>query len=157
MIASLLVRRPLLLLLVVLVSVGLVACEGEDNPNNPTPASLTSSLEVFGSAGLAVSNVVSGDPGCADQSLAGNAISFNLRGFDQTTPTRVYLYGFKNRATFQRLASTVDACARSYATDPAAYGNIQASPFILAGPGPWAPTFEQHLRTALTKAAGNGG
>jgi hypothetical protein len=53
--------------------------------------------------------------------------------------------------------STIDACARSYVTDPAAYGSIQASPFVLAGPGPWAPQFQDHLRHALVIAAGNGG
>ena len=73
-------------------------------------------------------------------------MSFDAQGFDQKTPTRIYFYGFRNRATFERLASTVDACARSYVTDPADYGSIQASPFVLAGPGPWAPTFTERLR-----------
>ena len=61
---------------------------------------------------MILSDVVSGDAGCPGGGLADNAISFNARGFDQATPTRIYFYGFRNRATFQRLASTVDACAR---------------------------------------------
>jgi len=135
----------------------LTACEGDDNPNNPTPASLSSSLEVFGSQGIALSNVVSGDAGCANQDLAHAAVSFDATGLDQTTPTRVYLYGFRTKAIFQQNLTAIDACARSYVTDPAAYGNVQVAPFVLAGPGPWAPAFGDRLREALTKAAGNGG
>jgi hypothetical protein len=151
------VRRPLLLVVVLAACLTLAACEGDNNPANPTPASLSTTLEVFGSQGVILSGVVSGDAGCPNADLAHTAVSFNARGFDQATPTRIYLYGFRNRATFQRLASTVDACARSYVTNPAAYGAIQMSPFVLAGPGPWAPTFTEKLRAALTKAAGNGG
>jgi hypothetical protein len=137
--------------------VSLAACEADYNPLNPTPASLSSTLEVFGAQGITLSNVVSGDPGCPDADLAQNAVSFDARGLDQTTPTRVYLYGFRNKATFQRLVPTVDACAKAYVTDPSAYGSVQVSPFVLSGPGPWAPQFGDRLRGALTKAAGNGG
>lgn len=151
-------RGHLVLLLAALVACAIVAgCEGDSNPADPTPASLSTTLEVFGSQGIALSNVVSGDPGCSDRDLAQNAVSFDAKGLDQVTPTRIYLYGFRNRATFERLIPTVDACARAYVTDPAAYGSVQVSPFVLAGPGPWAPAFGDRLREALTKAAGNGG
>jgi hypothetical protein len=149
--------RVSLVLLALSACLALGACEGDNNPANPTPASLSSTLEVFGAGGIVLSNVVSGDAGCPDEDLAHTAVSFDARGFDQATPTRIYLYGFRNRATFQRLASTVDACARSYVTDASAFGSMQMSPFVLAGPGPWAPGFEAKLREALTKAAGNGG
>ena len=135
----------------------LAACEGDDNPANPSPDSLSTTLQVFGANGITLSNVVSGDAGCTNTDLAHTAVSFDARGLDQTAPTRVYLYGFRDRATFQRQASSVDACARSYVTDPAAYGSVQVSPFILAGPGPWAPAFGDRLREVLVKAAGNGG
>jgi hypothetical protein len=151
------VRGPLLLAIAVLACLTVAACEGDNNPANPTPASLSTTLEVFGANGIVLSNVVSGDPGCPDKDLAQNAVSFDARGLDQTTPTRVYLYGFRNRTIYQRLVPTVDACAKSYVTDPAAYGSVQVSPFVLAGPGPWAPQFGDRLREALTKAAGNGG
>jgi hypothetical protein len=150
------VRFPLLLLALV-AAVAASGCEADNNPANPTPASLTVALEVFGSAGITLSGVVSGDAGCANEDLAHAAISFNAAGLDQTAPTRIYFYGFRNRATFQRLSTAVDACARSYVTDPAAYGSIAASPFMLAGPGPWAPAFTVRLREALVRAAGNGG
>jgi hypothetical protein len=151
------VRIPFAAALVVAICLGLAGCEGDNNPANPTPASLSVTLEVFGAHGITLSNVVSGDAGCPDQDLAHAAISFNATGLDQATPTRVYQYGFRNRATFQRLASSIDACARAFVTDPAAYGSIMVSPMVLAGPGPWAPAFAARLREALTAAAGNGG
>lgn len=149
-------RSPLLFLAAI-ACLGLGACEGDNNPANPTPASLSTTLEVFGAQGIVLSNVVSGDAGCPNEDLAHTAVSFNATGFDQSTPTRIYLYGFRNRATWQRLAPAVDACARSYVTDASTFGSIQASPFVLTGPGPWAPGFAQHLRDAVTKAGGNGG
>ena len=50
----------------------------------------------------------------------------------------------------------MDLCARSYVTDPAAYGSVDASPYVMAGPGPWAPDFEDALRKALERAAVGG-
>ena len=149
-------RAPLAAALA-LVCLTLAGCEGDNNPAHPTPASLSVTLEVLGSHGIRLSNVVSGDAGCPNEDLAHAAVSFSATGPDQPSATRVYLYGFRNRATFERLAATVDACARAYVTDPAAYGSIMVSPLVLAGPGPWAPEFAARLRSALTQAAGNGG
>jgi hypothetical protein len=151
------VRRSLPIILAVAACLAIGACEADNNPANPTPASISTTLEIFGQQGVLLANVVSGDPGCADQELAHTAVSMSASGFDQATPTRLYLYAFRNRATWERLASTVDACVRSYVTSASAFGSIQTSPYVLAGPGPWAPDFAQHLRAALTKAAGNGG
>jgi hypothetical protein len=150
------VRLPLVVAML-LWACAVGACEGDNNPANPTPASIPEVLVVLAQRGIALSGVVSGDAGCADQNLAHTAVSVSASGFDQPTPTRLYLYAFRDRKTFQQLAASVDACARSYVIDPSAYGSIQVSPFVLAGPGPWAYDFTMHLRAALTAAAGNGG
>ena len=42
-------------------------------------------------------------------------------------------------------------------TDPDDLGLIEASPYVLAGPGPWAPDFAAELRRSLTESAGTGG
>ncbi len=149
--------RLRLLVGLLLVTCAQVGCTADDNPANPTPASIPATLVVLAQRGIALANVVSGDAGCANDSLAHTAVSMNASGFDQSAPTRIYLYAFRNRAVFQELAPSVDACARTYVTDPAAYGSIQVSPFVVAGPGPWGPDFTAHLRAALTAAAGNGG
>ena len=54
------------------------------------------------------------------------------------------------------LRSAVDACARSYVTDPETYETVETSPFVLAGQGPWGPQLKDNLRAALTDAAGTG-
>ena len=54
----------------------------------------------------------------------------------------MYLYVFRNKATYERLRSTIDACARSYVTDAATFESVEESPFVLAGQGPWAPEFK---------------
>ena len=101
-------------------------------------------------------NVVAGDPGCDDQRLARTAISFDASGLDQPEPTRVHLYAFKNAAVYDELRPVVDLCARSYVVDPADYGTVDASPYVFAGAGPWAPDFEDALREALERAAVGG-
>jgi hypothetical protein len=144
-------------LVLVLACLGTVACEPDDNRGNPTPAPLNVVLRVLQLNGFTVSGAVSGDAGCDDQDLSHTAVSFMANGFDQATPTKIYFYGFKNRATWERLLPSVDTCAKSYSTDPNAFGSVQVSPFVAAGPGPWGTQFTDELRAALTKAAGNGG
>ena len=47
----------------------------------------------------------------------------------------VYLYIFRNRATFERLRATVDDCARTYVTDPETFESIEESPYVIVGAG----------------------
>jgi len=150
-------RRTSLLLMALTAGLALAASEANVNPANPTPAPFAGIARELGSQGIKIANVVAGEPGCPDQDLARTAISFTASGLDQSSPTRIYVYLFRNRATFLRLRGAVDTCAKAYAADPAAYGSVEASPFVAAGPGPWGAAFTDHLRTALTMAAGNGG
>jgi hypothetical protein len=69
---------------------------------------------------------------------------------------RIHLYAFKDQPTYDALRSTVDACARSYVTDPTTFGAVDEPPYVLAGGGPWAPAFKNALRTALQRAAVGG-
>ena len=122
-----------------------------------TPADFQGIATQLINHGLKIDHVVSGDAGCDDLDLKRTAIALDASGLDQATPTRIYLYIFRNADAFQRLRQTVDACARSYATDPAAFESFDVSPFVVAGPGPWAPEFKTALRQNIIKAAGNGG
>ena len=70
---------------------------------------------------------------------------------------RIYLYIFGDREAFERLRASIDTCARSYVTDAETFESIEASPFVVAGQGPWAPQFDAALREGLTVAAGTGG
>lgn len=100
---------------------------------------------------------VSGDAGCDDSTLRPTAIAFDAKGLDQPENVRVYVYIFRNREAFERLRASVDQCAASFVTDPETFESLEASPYVLAGQGPWGAEFKAALRDALTVAAGSGG
>jgi len=126
----------------------------------PPPATPTDFLGLAGRlnvAGIKASDWVSGDPGCDDQELGRTAIRFEARGLDQAEPVTLYLYIFRNRAAFERNREAIPTCAASFVTDPAAFEQVEQSPYVVASQGPWAPRFEAALRETLESAAGTGG
>jgi len=122
----------------------------------PTPADFPGIAGNMAQRGIAISHIVSGDPGCANSDLGKTAIAFDGAGLDQPAPVRLYVYIFRNRETYERLRSTVDSCARSYVTNPESYESVETSPFVLSGQGPWGPQFKENLRAAIVEAAGTG-
>lgn len=142
-------------LLVALVA-GLAGCGVSTTPPPATPADFQGIAAALAQRGLRIDHVVSGDAGCEDLTLQRTAIGLDAAGLDQQAPTRVYLYIFRNRASFERLRQSVDGCAQSYATDADAFVSIEASPFVVASAGPWAPEFRAAVRAAITEAAGTG-
>ena len=128
----------------------------ETTPPAPTPADFQGIASEFVKRGVVIDHIVSGDAGCDDVVLAPTAIGFDATGLDQPTKVRIYLYIFRNRETFERLRSTIDACARAYVTDPQTFETAEQSPFVMAGQGPWGPKFEEALRKGIEIAAGTG-
>src|SRR3954454_23945692 len=92
-----------------------------ETPPPPTPADFAGISGDMTNHGITVEHVVSGDAGCDDATLRQTAIAFDAQGLDQAAPTRIYVYIFRDRDTFERLRQTVDTCARSYVTDPSAF------------------------------------
>lgn len=125
-------------------------------PPAPTPADFQGIATELTKQRIAIDDLVSGDAGCLDPVLIQTAIGVTASGLDQVEPVRLYLYIFRNRASFDRLRSTVDACAREFVTDPESFETVEQSPFVVAGQGPWAPEFEAAIRKALEIAAGTG-
>jgi hypothetical protein len=125
-------------------------------PPAPTPADFPGIAGDIAQRGISVTHIVSGDAGCPDANLAKTAIAFDAAGLDQATPVRVYVYIFRDRATYERVRSTVDACAQSYVTDPETYESVETSPYVLSGQGPWGQQFKENLRAAIDEAAGTG-
>jgi hypothetical protein len=142
-----------LLVGLVVAGCGVVATESPV----PTPADFPGIVSELHKRGVTLSDWVSGDAGCTDRTLIPTAIGFDASGLDQATKVRAHIYIFRNRDAFDRLRGSVDDCARSYVTDPAAYENVAESPFVVAAQGPWGPKFEAALREALAVAAGTGG
>ena len=128
----------------------------ETTPAAPSPADFGGIVSEFARRGVIATHVVSGDAGCADPVLIPTAIAFDAAGLDQARTVRIYLYIFSNRATFERLRTTIDDCARSFVTDPQTYQSIDQSPFVVAGQGPWGTEFEKALRDGVAVAAGSG-
>lgn len=125
-------------------------------PPAPTPADFQGIASEIVRRGIAIEGIVSGDAGCVDPVLAPTAIAMDASGIDQTAVVRLYLYIFRNRASYDRLRIEIDGCARAYVTDPETFEAIESSPYVLAGQGPWAPEFEATLRAAMAEASGTG-
>jgi len=125
-------------------------------PPAPTPADFQGIAGFIVQRGIQISHIVSGDAGCPDPALGKTAIGFDAVGLDQTTPVRLYVYIFRDRATYERLRATVDQCARTYVTDPSTYDPVEASPYVLSGQGPWGAAFRANLKAAISEAAGTG-
>lgn len=143
--------------LLFVASLGLAACGSiSTTAPAPTPADFQGLATELTIRGVAIDDLVSGDAGCDDKVLIPTAIGITANGLDQDEPVRIYLYIFRNREAFERLRATIDACARSYVTDPETFETVEQSPFVLAGQGPWAPKFEAAVREALLVAGGTG-
>jgi len=152
-----LTRGPAVVILALAVAVVVAACGTISTAlPAPTPADFDGIATEITKAHIAIDDLVSGDAGCSDPVLVQTAIGLTAKGLDQKTPIRMYLYIFRNRDSYEKLRSTIDACARNYVTDPDTFESIEASPFVLAGQGPWSPDFRAALRSAIEVAAGTG-
>jgi hypothetical protein len=159
MVASdpMLIRRAAIAVALTLTVVLLVGCDRiSTTPPAPTPADFQGIATELTKRSIVIDRIVSGDAGCDDTTLIPTSIGFDVTGLDQPERVRIHLYVFRNRAAFERLRASVDACARSFVTDPQTFEAIEQSPYVLAGQGPWAPAFEAAVREALEVAAGTG-
>jgi hypothetical protein len=142
-----------------LVAAVLVAGCGtiSSTPPPATPTDFPGMAGRLNAAGIEARDWISGEPGCADDELRKTAIRFEASGLDQTEPATLYLYVFRNREAFERNRARVGPCAGEYVTDAETFEQVEQSPYVVAGQGPWAPEFEAALRRTLELAAGTGG
>jgi hypothetical protein len=151
-------RPQVLAVLVMALVLGLGGCGALTVTEPPaTPTDFPGLTGRLNAARIEVRDWISGDAGCDDPDLVPAAISFTAYGLDQATPLPLRLYVFRNRAAFERHRDAVGPCAQAWVTDPQTYEEVQQSPYVLAGQGPWAPGFEAALRSVLETAAGTGG
>jgi len=119
------------------IAILVAACSAiSTSPPVPTPADFQGIAGDVVQRGIRINNIVSGEAGCHDANLAKTAIAFDAVGLDQATSVRLYLYIFRDRATYERLRATIDTCAQTYVTDPATYESVETSPYVIAGQGP---------------------
>jgi hypothetical protein len=150
--------RAWVVALVAVVIAAIGGCSGlVETPPTPDPVSFPEITGQLGRFGITVLDWTSGDAGCDDATLRPTAIRFSADGLDQAAPVELRIYIFRDRATWERRRADVDTCAAAWATDPATFEFVDASPYVVAGQGPWAPDFHAALRTGLQEASGNGG
>jgi hypothetical protein len=150
--------RPWVLALALALAVVAGACGTiSSSPPPATPTGFPGITGRLAAVGISVSDYVSGDAGCTDPDLTPAAISLHAQGLDQATPVKMYLYVFRDRAAWDRHLAQIGPCAQAYVTDPQTYGEIDQSPYVVAGQGPWGPKFEAALRQVLAQGAGTGG
>ncbi|MFL5757721.1 MAG: hypothetical protein ACJ77N_15700 [Chloroflexota bacterium] len=142
----------------VLIAIGLgLAVAGcglvETSAPAATPTDFGGIAARLASKGIDIRNAVSGDAGCSDRDLIPTAVGFDASGVDQPTPVRIHLFIFADEAAFERRRDQLPGCARSFVTDPQTYEEVEESPYIAAGQGPWAAGFEAALRAALASGA----
>lgn len=149
------IRARLRAAIATLSVVATVSCSGPVGATpRPTVADFEGLVQELHTRGVSVSDVRSGDPGCADPTLVGPAISFTAAGLDQPTPTVVRIYIFRNRDAYDRRRADVDTCAREFVTDPATFEAVDAPPFVAVGSGPWGARLREALRAALSAGSG---
>jgi hypothetical protein len=143
------------LAIAVVVAATVVACSGPigETPR-PTAADFEGLVAGLHTRGISVTDVRSGDTGCDDPDMIGPAISFRAAGLDQPQPVLVRLYIFRNRDAYDRRRAEVDACARAFVTDPAAFEALDAPPFVAVGADPWGPSFRDAVRSTLIEGSG---
>ena len=131
----------------------LAACNA-GGPVQATPAPRETILDELGRRGGEITQPVSGDTGCNDQSLVANAVHFRLASREDRTPRDVYLFEFRNRAAYERAVPALDACRAVLAR--AGTGPIQevaVPPYRALGTG-WTDSTGRLLRESMTVAAG---
>jgi hypothetical protein len=155
--ARALIRRLAAALLIALV-LGVAGCSGlvEGKPT-PTPQDFGGLVEALRTVGIIVTNPSSGDAGCSNPDLIPTAIAFTATGQGVTTPVQLRVYIFGSEAAYDRRRPDVDTCAAQWATDPATFETVDATPYVLAGQGPWPPAFKGAIRAGLLAAAGTSG
>jgi len=121
---------------------------------SPTAQDFGGIVAALGAEGISITQPQSGDAGCSDPNLIPTAIGFMATGLGVTTPIKLRVYIFGSDTAFQRRQVDVDTCAQRWATDPATFEAVDASPYILAGQGPWPPGFKASVQHALRVAAG---
>jgi hypothetical protein len=135
------------------------ACQAND-PAAATPRDAQGLLEELGRHGVTAVEQRGGDTGCADTSLEPNAVHWQLIVGGDPTPRDVYLFRFKDRATFTAGAAAVDACRAAFAARADRAGgeleHLEISPWRVFGDG-WSAGLQDALRASLILAAGNGG
>lgn len=119
-----------------------------------TPTNFNGLVEQLAAREFSVANVVSGDPGCSDRGLVPMAIAFKLSGGGTEGTVQARVYRFKNDESYQKLRTSVDACAAEWISDVSTLLMVDSSPYVLVTEGVPEGEVADAIRAALREAAG---
>jgi hypothetical protein len=139
--------------LLVIVSLFVGACAGESA--SPTPAGSSAVLQELTRAGFRIRGAVAGDPGCDDESLAGNATRLRIAFTDDQPDKDLYLFIFRVR-DYAGEAAKVDACqAAVEAAMGSSIDRVDVAPYRAFG-GQLPSAWRDALARALSSASRGG-
>lgn len=102
-----------------------------------------------------IREVVSGDPGCSDASLADNAVRIGVSMPADVPPTVVYVLNFRNQAAYEAAAAPVEACRLALvaeASGPISGSHLEVPPYRAYGVG-WTDELTRIVEASLGSAA----
>ena len=139
-------------ILVLLLVLG--ACAGARAPS-PTPGGFEDIVAGLVLRGATITDQVSGDAGCHDPTLYGNAVRLDVRMPGQTDSQPIHLFGWRRTSDYEAAALAFEACVESYAAShPASrITEAEAAPWRAFGPD-WSAALSSAVEQSLGEASG---
>lgn len=105
--------------------------------------------------GATITDQVSGDAGCADSSLFGNSVRYDVSMAADPAPVPVYVLRWKSQQTFDGSAAAFNACISAFKQAHPSEGVTvyEDSPWRAYGPG-WSDNLRSVVEQAVHDAAG---
>lgn len=140
-------------IVVVMLLIG--ACAGPRAPT-PPPAGFEDIVASLVRRGATITDQVSGDAGCADSTLYGNALRLDIRMPDETEIRPIYLLGWRRTSDYEAAGPAFDACVDSFETShpTAQVTSMEKAPWRAFGPD-WNAGLQSVVDQALTEASGS--
>jgi hypothetical protein len=141
--------------LVVIVAALLVAGCGVFTAPSPTAGEIGDVVAGLVRRGATITTQVSGDAGCADQTLVGNAVRYDVRPSGEAATVSIYVLRWKSQQTFDATESAFVDCYTAYKQAHADQGIsvYEDSPWRVYGPS-WSQAFYAVVKQAVHEAAG---
>jgi hypothetical protein len=123
---------------------------------SPTAREMADIVAGFVRRGVTVTDQVGGDAGCADPTLFGNAVRYDVRLPSDQRTVPVYVFRWKSQATFDASAAAFAACGSAFHQAHPELGELSTyedSPWRVFGAG-WSPTLRGIVQQSVHDAAG---
>jgi hypothetical protein len=140
------VRQPLIVTLA--ATMILTGCSVVVAPS-PTAGALADVVNALVRRNMTITNQVAGDAGCADPTLQGNAVRYEVSMAGEVDAHPVYVFGWKDPASFGTAKGAFDACVENFSL------TNRASSMATLEHAPWRaylPNYSIQLTNAVDEA-----